>query len=339
MNEENITNSEKPIIYVQQPDQTNRTALWVLLATVTGFMLPICSCFFLMTGSLFSLSLMAGDPASGVGDAVAIIYVDGPITAGDEEMFAAGAVSGLVLAELEKAAADPTVKAIVLRVDSPGGSVTGSAQIHEAVAAMEKPVVASMAGVAASGGYYVSAPADYIFARPDTITGSIGVIFTIFNAEELLDQLGVEVITITSGPNKELGSLWSEMTPEQREIIETLLDESFAEFVRIVAEGREMDSETVLQLADGRIYSGRQAAANGLVDELGDLQAAIDKAAELGGIEGEPRIVKYDRLPSLSQLFSGLVVRLFQSEAAELRNTIYDFTAPKLEYRYVGPSD
>jgi len=318
---------------------SNRTPLWVLVSVVVGFFLPVCSCMAFTSLSIFGLSLAAGDSAAtrtGFGDAVAIVRVEGLIISEDD--VTTGAPSGVIIEELERAAADSTVKAIVLRVDSPGGTVTGSAQIHEAILELEKPVVASMGGTAASGGYYVSAPADYIFARPDTTTGSIGVIYTLFNAEELIDELGLEVTTITSGPNKDIGSLWDDLTPEQREIFESLVDESYDQFVEIVADGRaNLDVEEVRELADGRIYSGRQALENGLVDELGNLDDAIAKAAGLGGISGEPRIVEYERIPDFSTLFGGLSGRLTRSESDRLLEVIETFSTPRLQYRYVGP--
>ena len=317
----------------------NRTPLWVLVSVVVGFLLPVCSCMAFASLSFIGLSLAAGDgptTSTGFGDAVAIVRVEGVIFSGDD--VTAGAPSGVIIRELKKAAADSAVKAIVLRVDSPGGTVTGSAQIHEAILELEKPVVASMGATAASGGYYVSAPTDHIIARPDTTTGSIGVIYTLFNAEELMDELGIEVTTITSGPNKDIGSFWDDLTPEQREIFESLVDESYDQFVEIVADGRaNLDAEEVRELADGRIYSGRQALANGLVDELGNLDDAIAKAGELGGISGEPRVVEYERLPDFSTLFGGFSGRLTQSESDRLLEIIESFTTPSLQYRSVGP--
>lgn len=321
-------------------DNSNRTPFWVLLSVIVGFFLPVCSCAMLIAVSVASLGFVDGGrtPVSGgIGDAVAIVRVEGTITSGDEADFQTGAVSGVVIDDLETAAADPSVKAIILRVDSPGGTVTGSAQIHEQVRQMEKPVVVSMVSVAASGGYYVSAPADYIMARPDTVTGSIGVILTLFNAEELIDEIGVDVTAITSGPNKALGSFWEDLSPEQRQILETFVEESYDDFVQIVADGRDMSVEEVRQLADGRIYTGRQALDNGLVDELGNLEDAIAKAAELGGISGEPRIIEYEHIPSFDQFLSGFASRLNRTESDEILDLITEFTTPSLEYRYVGP--
>jgi protease IV len=320
-------------------DRESRTVFWVLSSVSLGFFLPVCSCLLLLMSSVFSVSLLDRGTrvSTGRGDAVAIVRVEGAITSGDEEEFGPGAVSGVVINDLRQAAADATVKAVVLRVDSPGGTVTGSAQIYEAVRDFQKPVVVSMAATAASGGYYVSAPAQYIFARPDTITGSIGVIYTVFDAQELLENIGVDVITLASGRNKGIGNPWEDLTEEQRQILESLMNESFNEFVRIIVEGRGLSEADVRALADGRIYSGRQARDLNLVDALGDLQDAVDKAAELGGIVGEPRIIEYEHAPSLRHLLGGFNTRLNQSRSQEILNLIQEFTLPRLEYRYYGP--
>jgi protease IV len=169
------------------------------------------------------------------------------------------------------------------------------------------------------------------------VTGSIGVIVTLFNAQELLQELGVEVITITSGDNKALGSLWEELTPEQRAILDEFVDEAFTEFVRIIVEGRDMSEREVLILADGRIYTGRQALANGLVDELGDFDEAVEKAAELGGIVGEPRQIEYETTPSFWQIMGGLSSQLTKSDSDRVWEAFDTFSRPLIEYRYVGP--
>ncbi len=337
---ENETMAEETNTATTKTNASNRTPLWILLSVVVGFMLPVCSCAVLTITSIASLGALdmgGGAVSSGVGDAVAIVRIEGAITSSDSVEFTGGATSGLVIADLQAAIDDPTVKAIVLRVDSPGGTVTGSSQIYEVIREIEKPVVVSMAGLAASGGYQISAPADYIFARPDTLTGSIGVIMTLFNAKELIDEVGVDVILITSGPNKAMGSSWEELDPAHQEIFETLIDETYEDFVQIVADGRNLDIADVRQLADGRIYSGRQAVDNGLADELGNLDDAIAKAADLGGISGKPRLVEFEHIPSFRDLLLGAGSRLNQSEADRVMGLVTEFTTPTLEYRYVGP--
>ena len=339
------TPTQPQVVYVQAESQKNRSPLWLLLGLVVGFALPLFACLLLMAGSVSLLGSLGGEMGGGMGNlnsgpltgpAVAIVRVEGTILNNDDENFVNGAGSGRVIADLKAAEADPDVKAIVLRVDSPGGTVTGSAQIREAILEVSKPVVVSMAGTAASGGYYVSAPADYIFARADTTTGSLGVILTLYNIEDLIDEVGVDVISITSGANKGIGNPWETLTAEQEEILGVYIDESYEEFVRIIAEGRGLDETAVRELADGRIYTGRQALENGLVDELGNFDDAIAKAADMGGISGEPRIVEYERLPDFTSLLLGAQSRLNQSTADQVMSTIYEFTAPTLEYRYAG---
>jgi protease-4 len=349
MEEEKQPSLEQPGYQPAQPPpqiihhHRDRSGIWALIGVAAGFMLPAMGCSLLMLVAFIGLSLAGSGSAGpvtssgGFGDAVAVVRVEGVITAGDETDVGTGALSGVVIADLEAAEADPSVKAIVLRVDSPGGGVTGAAQIYEALLEVNKPVVVSMAATAASGGYYVSAPADYIFARPDTLTGSIGVISTFINAQEFLDELGVEATIIASGDNKDFGSFFNELSPEQEEIWRTITDELFDEFVRVIVDGRNMSEAAVRELADGRVYSGQQALANGLVDELGDLDEAVRKAADLGGISGDPRIVEYERIPSFQELLLGFSATLNRSQSDEINQLIQDFTTPMVEYRYVGP--
>ncbi len=352
MNEEE---NQTPIVELESPVQNQpqqieiktsgngRIALWVLVSVVIGFMLPICSCSILFAGSIAGLA-MAGtssisgtSPSIGTGDAVALVRVEGILLSSDDPD-AIGAFSGRIMADLRAAEADETVKAILLRVNSPGGTVTSAAQIHEVlVDEVSKPVIVSMAGVAASGGYYISAPADYIFARPDTTTGSLGVVLTLYNAEELIEEIGVDVISITSGPNKTIGSTWEPLTPEQEAIFKANIDEAYDEFVRVISDGRHLSEAEVLAIADGRTYTGRQALDNGLVDELGNLQDAIDKAADMGGIVGKPRIVEYEHLPTFEQFLTGFSSQLNRTQADKVRSLINAMTTPSLEYRYVGP--
>lgn len=335
-----------PAVVIRESNPpNNRMPLWVLSSVVIGFLLPVCACMALSFTGIIGLAGLgslgvptaSGPITSGTGPAVAVVRIEGAIIGTDEENFINGAGSGTVIKELQWAEEDPDVKAIVLRVDSPGGTVTGSAAIHDFIRdEVTKPVVVSMFNLAASGGYYVSAPADYIIARPQTTTGSIGVIVTLFNAEELLEEYGVDVISITTGPNKSIGSPWESLTPEHREIFNDLIDESYAEFIEVIAAGRNLSREEVVSLADGRIYTGRQALELGLVDELGDFPDAVSHAADLGGISGDPRIIEYDRLPDFQDIFAGFNARLQTSEAEALIDTVTEISAPVIEYRYLG---
>jgi len=198
-----------------------------------------------------------------------------------------------VVLQLKRFRKDKNVKAIVLRIDSPGGGVGPSQEIYAEVkkTTRVKKVVASMGAIAASGGYYVGAAADHIIANPGTITGSIGVIMEFANAEELFKKIGVSAIIIKSGDYKDTGSPLRKMTPEERRLLEGFVGNVHQQFVTAVAEGRKMSEETVRTIADGRIFSGQQAQKLGLLDSLGNMEDAIALAAELGGIKGEPSVV------------------------------------------------
>jgi protease-4 len=200
--------------------------------------------------------------------------------------------------QLRKYAEDPSIKAIVIRIDSPGGGVAASQEIYEEVKRLRtdgKLVVASLGSLAASGGYYVACAADRIFTNPGTITGSIGVIVQLANAEELLRKVGIESTAITSGPFKDSGSPARPLRPEERAVFQTLVDDVYQQFVDAVAQGRHLEPAEVRQYADGRVYTGRQAKAFKLVDDLGTLQDAIAYAASTIGVAGKPKLVQERR--------------------------------------------
>ena len=197
-----------------------------------------------------------------------------------------------VLKELRGFAEDEGVKAVVVRIDSPGGAVAPSQEIYDAVKRLsaKKKVVASMGSTAASGGYYIAAAAEKIFANAGTLTGSIGVIFQLPNVEGIMKWAGVQMNVITAGARKDSGSPFREMRPEEREYFESLLKDVHEQFIQAVAEGRKLDVEVVRPVADGRVFSGRQAKELKLVDELGGLQDAVEGAAKMAGLEGEPEV-------------------------------------------------
>lgn len=207
----------------------------------------------------------------------------------------AGAImdSEKVIGQIEDFKEDASVKAIVLRINSPGGAVGPSQEIYDEVkaAAAVKPLVVSMGSVAASGGYYIAVPAQRILANPGTITGSIGVIMQFTNVEDLLEKVGLKNEVVKSGRHKDIGSPVRPMSDADRKILQSLIDDVYAQFVEAVAEARGMNPAKVRQLADGRIFTGRQALEAGLVDELGGFKDAIRVAAELAGIKGKPKVV------------------------------------------------
>ncbi len=195
--------------------------------------------------------------------------------------------------ELAKFRKDGSVKAVVVRIESPGGGVSPSQELYQEIrrTVREKPVVVSMGSVAASGGYYIACAAQKIYANPGTITGSIGVILQFTNFEELLKKIGFRMEVVKSGPYKDVGNPGREMTAEEKAYLQDMVDNVHQQFVRDVARGRRMKVEKVREVADGRIFTGEQAMELGLVDELGNLKDAINAAAKMAAIEGEPKIV------------------------------------------------
>jgi len=277
-----------------------RKWVWAFVA-VSGILLWGCV-------ALCVVLTFASRPTETVGDSVAVIRVEGTIVSGRSER--PWSTDTYVYSEniaeyLKQVEENPRVEAIVLRIDSPGGSVVGSDEIYQALLVIEKPLVVSMGELAASGGYYIACAADRILANPGTLTGSIGVISMVPNVEELMEKIGVEVLVLKSGALKDEGSAFREMTEEEREVWQRIIDEAYDQFVGIVADGRDLPSEAVRELADGRVYTGQQALELGLVDELGNLSEAIDVAAEIGGIVDEPRIIEYPAAPSLMEIIFG----------------------------------
>jgi protease-4 len=246
-------------------------------------------------GLLFLVNLFFPDLDLSGEDRIALIRVEGVILDAQE-----------TVGELKRFSENPSVKAIVLRIDSPGGGVVPSQEIHDAVRRVRtksnKAVIASMGSVAASGGYYIAAATDRIVANPGTLTGSIGVIMEMANVEGLLQKIGVEGVVVKSGKYKDVGSPLRKMNDEERGLLQTVMDDVHKQFIEAVAEGRALELADVQALADGRIFTGRQAKDAKLVDELGDLDDAIQLAADVVGIEGEPKVIEPRRRFSIREL-------------------------------------
>lgn len=188
---------------------------------------------------------------------------------------------------------DSNVKCILLRIESPGGGIGPSQELYKELRRTieTKPVVASMGGVAASGGYYIAAATNRIVANPGTITGSIGVIIYFPNLKELFEKVGLNTVTIKSGRFKDVGNPGREMTLEERELMQKTIDEAHSQFIADVAQARNLPEEKVREIADGRILLGKTAQQLGLVDEMGNFQDAVKAAAALGKIQGEPDLL------------------------------------------------
>ncbi len=236
---------------------------------------------------LFFIGRYTGGKSSrfAFGDKIAVVEVKGVISQ-----------SSGTIEDLQQYVEDDSVKAIVLRIDSPGGGVGPAQEIYREIIKIKqikpnKKVVTSMGSVAASGGYYIASASDLIVANPGTITGSIGVIMQFSNLEELLKKIGIKGVVLKSGEHKDIGSPFREMTPEEKRIMQEVLDNVHQQFIQAVADGRKLDRSKVVQIADGRILTGEQAKNLGLVDQMGNLQDAIDIAAKMVGIVGKPNVI------------------------------------------------
>lgn len=314
--------------------------LWMVLGAAAVLVLLCGGCGVLLAiaaSSLGGANLTVNTASS---PSVGVVFVDGVIVSGKpaDSLFSDQGIaySGTVIKHLKQAEADPSIKAVVLRVNSPGGSVVGSQEIHQQVEAMRKPVVVSMGELAASGGYYVAAPADEIYANAATLTGSIGVISRFIEISQLLKEYGVEVTTIKSGDFKDEGSLFRPMSEEEKALWKDVVDEAYQGFVQVVADGRKekLSESKVRQLADGRVYTGKQAKDLGLVDQLGNLPDAIQRAAELGGIVGEPGVLEYREPRSWLESMLGLFRPVDPlAKIATLFNQPY---GTALQYLYLG---
>ncbi|WP_053367392.1 signal peptide peptidase SppA [Bacillus sp. FJAT-27245] len=241
--------------------------------------------------------------------------------------------------KLEDAGNDPNVKGIIVRVNSPGGGVVESAEIHDKIVSIQKekkkPVYISMASMAASGGYYISAPADKIFASPETLTGSLGVIMQGINYEGLAKKYGVEFMTIKSGPYKDIMSPAREMTLEEKKILQSMINNSYEGFVKVISEGRKMPADQVKKIADGRIYDGRQAKELGLIDGFGYLDDTIAQMKKDKNLSGA-KVVRYTDGIGFGSLFSMKAKSLLSGDA-ELQGLLQFLSkssSPRLMYLY-----
>jgi protease-4 len=244
----------------------------------------------LFFGIVFLASLLSGNKRTSstlqvVGaDKIALVKLEGLLVTSEH-----------AVEELNAYAEDSSIKAIVLRIDSPGGGVVVSQEIYNAVKNARKAgkkVVASMGTVAASGGYYVAAAADKIVANPGTLTGSIGVKMEFANIEKLLEKIGVRGVVVKAGEYKDVGSPFRDMSEPEKKILQDVIDDVHSQFIKAVAEGRNMQEADVRAIADGRIFTGRQALDLKLVDQLGDLTDSIKVAGDLVGIKGKPRVIE-----------------------------------------------
>lgn len=264
--------------------------LTVFSATVLVF-LGVVGLFLLATGSW---GRAGGDGGSLFGPKVAIVELEGLIAETDD-----------LVRELRQHRDNPSIKAVVIRINSPGGVVGPTQEVYDALRHLReagKPVVASLGAVAASGGYYIAVGADQIYANPGSLTGSIGVIMQMANVDALMKKVGVEYIVVKAGAYKDIGNISRPMTPEERRVLQTLLDDVHDQFIDAVAKGRKLPREQVVKFADGRVFSGTQALSLKMVDALGGLEEAVNAAAKLANLPIPPAVERPRRRFSIIDL-------------------------------------
>jgi protease-4 len=257
-------------------------------------------------------------------DKVAVIKVEGVIMDSED-----------IVRQLKKYSENESVKAIVIRINSPGGAVAPSQEIYTEIGKLRRKtgqkVVVSMGSVAASGGYYIAVASDRIMANPGTLTGSIGVIMEFATFQDLMAKIGIKGEVVKSGERKDIGNAMRAMTDDERAYLQGVINDVYDQFVDAVAKGRGMKKEDVLPLADGGIFTGRQAKENGLVDELGDYEDAIALAAKLGNIEGEPKVITEDKKYTLLDILKG-------EDVGEVFRKTFGAKSPGLMYLYPAAS-
>ena len=269
----------------------NPVLIVLLTAAVLG---AIFFVVLFLTSSLSSRKTSAALSVIGT-ERVAMVKIEGILISSEH-----------IVEELNDYADDSSIKAIVIRIDSPGGGVVVSQEIYNAVKNAKKEgkkIIVSMGSVAASGGYYVAAAADKIVANPGTLTGSIGVKMEFANLEKLLEKIGVKGMVVKAGEFKDIGSPYRDMTAQEKKLLQDVIDDVHNQFIKAVAEGRNLPEADVRAIADGRIFTGQQALALKLVDQMGDLADSIRLAGSLAGIKGKPKVVeKRKKIPFLEYL-------------------------------------
>jgi protease IV len=299
----------------------SKTTKWVIgIIAVLVFLFGL----FILTMLSWLFSDETDETVSTGGEKIAVIELREPILSSED-----------VVRQFKKYRENKSIRAIVFRVETPGGGVAASQEIYEEVKKTRdagRPVVVSMGSIAASGGYYVSCGANRIVANPGTLTGSIGVIFRFMHFKQLMDKLGIDQSTFKTGKFKDSGSPFRRTTEEEKKYFHSLIQDVYDQFVDVVAEERGLDRAEVLKYADGRVFTGRQAYEYGFVDTLGTMEDAINIAAELCSIHGKPSVVKEAKRKSLFEKLIGDAA----TEMTKIRQEFID--QPILQYRFSSPN-
>ncbi len=292
----------------------------IVIGVLIGFSFLVTILFFAL---VFFGAFASDDGLSfgGLGSKVAVVEINGAISESES-----------IVRQLKKWGKSTGVKAIVLHIDSPGGAVAPSQEIYDEVLRIrkdeDKVVVASMSSIAASGAYYIACGAEKIMANPGTLTGSIGVIVQFYTAGKLMEKIGIEIERVKSGELKDVGSFDRKLTDNERVMLSSVVMDTYDQFVGVVSTGRNLEKEKVYKLADGSIFTGRQAVGLGLADTLGNFEDAVRYAASLAGLEGEPTIVKDEKpKPGILDLIGSTMNKV--KDVAEI-----DLGGPRVMYLY-----
>lgn len=314
-----------PAAHVPPPQQSaprqpsasgSNRGLWTILIVFGGLFLIFAVLAVVMFGAMSRTAFGKNQ--------IGVIEVTGPISSSDQ-----------FLEDLRYFEEQDQIKGIVIRIDSPGGAVGASQEIHEAIGKSDKKMVISLGNVAASGGYYIAVSGPRIFANPGTVTGSIGVISQQFEVDALMDYLQVKVNTVTSGEYKDTGSPFRDFTEKDRALYQALVTDIYEQFFDAVVQGRNLTEAEVRPWADGRVFTGRQAHKAKLVDELGGFDAAVDWLMDDLGLEGEPTLVYPPR--RASGLFDVFLEQSLGAVRDNLGKNLQSAQSPTFEYRFVGP--
>jgi protease-4 len=300
----------------------SKSTRWFLI--ILAFLALVGIGFTLLLSPLAFFSTRTTDAVvTGSGDRIAVVELTGTIVMSDE-----------FVRQVKKFGSDRSIRALVIRIDSPGGGVVASQEMYQELRKVRdggKPVVVSMGGLAASGGYYVACGGSRLVANRGTLTGSIGVISEFLQLREAMDKLGIDVKIVKSGRLKDAGAPTRPMTPVDEKYFQSLIDDVHRQFIDVVRDERKLPEEKVVALADGRVFTGEQAVKEGLVDTLGTFEEAVSIAAGMAGIEGEPSIVKERKRATFWNNVFGDVGETVK----DLKQEILD--RPVLSYRFAGP--
>ena len=347
MNEDNMNNNEQnPVNFRAEAEKKNPICsnriikIYSMAIAIFYFVSVICAFIIISRNNSKSKSIAKiGDsvPISNSivkKSSIGIVPIYGPIYQETGSSFMEKG-SQQIADRIKKFAKDKNIKGILLDINSPGGSVGAVQEIYSTIlkakAETKKPFVAHFGEVSASGGYYIASACDKIISKPGTITGSIGVIFSIGNIEGLFKKIGIKTDVIKSGKYKDIASMTREMTKDEKEILQSMIDDSYNSFLDAVSQGRKIPKEKLKDIADGRVFTGNQALKVGLVDKIGDFQDAIDEAGIMAGLGKNPKVTR-TRYYSFGEILDILDSKFsFSEKFPDLRNEF-----PKLEYRWTG---